>query len=112
MKSLGIIAISSLVLAHGALAQFYEPPPTTADPNTIRDCTWWHVAAAGDTCAGIAAEMGLPVSDFQTYVRNFEHSRPGPQTQLLIAMVKTEPVISRNSSFLQLQARLGQLILQ
>ena len=65
MKSLGI-AVSGLVLAHGALAQFYEPPPSTADPNTIRDCTWWYVAATGDGCASIASGHNLQLSNFFT----------------------------------------------
>ncbi|KAK0710665.1 hypothetical protein B0H67DRAFT_601626 [Lasiosphaeris hirsuta] len=66
MKSLSI-AVSGLILAQGALAAFYEDPPTTADPNTILDCTWWHVAASGDTCAGIAAGPAIEVSAFQSY---------------------------------------------
>lgn len=79
MKSLAIVAISSLVLAEGVLAQFYEPPPTTADPKTILDCTYWHVAGTGDTCASIAGLTSLSVHIFQNYVRCLENLPFGPR---------------------------------
>jgi len=48
-----------IFLAHGAWAQFTVQPDTPADSNTIKDCTWWHVASNGDTCAAIASSYGL-----------------------------------------------------
>lgn len=41
------------------MAQWVEPSPTTADPGTIHDCTWWHVATSSDTCDTITAAYGL-----------------------------------------------------
>ncbi|KAI0121074.1 hypothetical protein BJ170DRAFT_644754 [Xylariales sp. AK1849] len=60
------------VLCVGALpalgaAQFLVNPPTTADPNTIADCTYWQVAASNDTCASISAYWGITVAQFETY---------------------------------------------
>ncbi|KAI0112109.1 hypothetical protein GGR51DRAFT_547171 [Nemania sp. FL0031] len=44
-----------------------EPPPTKADPNTIQDCTWWHVASSSDTCSGVASMYGLTVDQLVAY---------------------------------------------
>ena len=57
-----------LLLAHWAVAQFLEKPPTAANPNTIKDCTWWHIAASGETCDSIAETYGLTIKQFETYV--------------------------------------------
>jgi hypothetical protein len=56
------------LLAHWAVAQFLEKPPTDANTNTIKDCTWWHIAASGETCASIAETYGLTIKQFETYV--------------------------------------------
>lgn len=44
---------------------YLEDPPTTADPSTVSDCSWWTVAASTDTCAAIASANGISVSDFE-----------------------------------------------
>ena len=66
MKSFRLATV--LALAQGVWAQFTVQPDTPADPNTIKDCTWWHVAAAGETCASIAAGYSLSRQQFATYV--------------------------------------------
>ncbi|OHX00143.1 putative LysM domain-containing protein [Colletotrichum incanum] len=56
------IALPSVFLAQLlclATAQFTEPPPTTADPGTIKDCTWWLVASATETCDSVVTTYGL-----------------------------------------------------
>lgn len=46
-------------------------PPTTANPNTVSDCSWWIVAKSTDTCAAIASASYISVSDFElVYVCN------------------------------------------
>ncbi|EMD95262.1 hypothetical protein COCHEDRAFT_1129592 [Bipolaris maydis C5] len=45
----------------------FEPPPTTADPSTIKDCTWWFVAKASDTCDQIAPSYGINVEQLVRY---------------------------------------------
>ncbi|KAM7198731.1 LysM domain containing protein [Naviculisporaceae sp. PSN 640] len=84
MKSLAIAVVGSLVLAHGALAQFYEPPPTTADPNTILDCTFWHVAGTGDTCASIGDLNGLSIATFQNYNPSLAGAASSCNSKLII----------------------------
>ncbi len=54
----------ALALLPLALGQWSEPPPTAADLNTPSDCTMWMVAESGNTCAAIATEWGLTLSDF------------------------------------------------
>ncbi|KAI0838519.1 carbohydrate-binding module family 50 protein [Hypoxylon sp. FL0890] len=44
---------------------YLQDPPTTADPNTVSDCSWWIVATSTDTCAAIAGANGISVSDFE-----------------------------------------------
>jgi hypothetical protein len=46
----------------------YAPPPTSADPSTIKDCTWWFVAGASDTCDGITAAYGITQAQLLSYV--------------------------------------------
>ncbi|KAK2042618.1 hypothetical protein LZ31DRAFT_525886 [Colletotrichum somersetense] len=64
------VALRSALLAQflclGA-AQFTEPPPSTADPNTIKDCTWWFVAGASDTCDRVTATYGLTQAQLVRY---------------------------------------------
>ncbi|GKT54691.1 lysM domain-containing protein [Colletotrichum tofieldiae] len=64
------IALQSVLfaqlLAFGA-AQFTEPPPSTADPSTITDCTWWFIAGATDTCDGVTAQYGLTKAQLVRY---------------------------------------------
>lgn len=62
-----LVAIGAL-FTRGALGQFTQPPPTTADPNTIKDCTWWHVADTGDTCESVRALYDLSAVQFVSYV--------------------------------------------
>ncbi|WYZ42076.1 hypothetical protein EsH8_V_000971 [Colletotrichum jinshuiense] len=64
------IALQSVLLAQLlclGTAQFTEPPPTTADPNTIKDCTWWFVATAADTCDTVYTTYGLTQAQFARY---------------------------------------------
>ncbi|KAJ0159174.1 LysM domain-containing protein, partial [Colletotrichum tanaceti] len=61
---------SSLVaqlLCLGAVAQWAEPPPSTADPGTITDCTWWFVAGASDTCQRVTATYGITQAQLVAY---------------------------------------------
>lgn len=44
---------------------YLEDPPTTADPNTISECSWWIVATASDTCTGISDDWGVSLHDFE-----------------------------------------------
>ncbi|KAH0424198.1 LysM domain-containing protein [Colletotrichum camelliae] len=64
------VALQSALLAQflclGA-AQFTEPPPSTADPSTIKDCTWWFVAGASDTCDRVTATYGLTQAQLVRY---------------------------------------------
>ncbi|KAK8043699.1 hypothetical protein PG993_006129 [Apiospora rasikravindrae] len=48
-------------------AEFVEPPPTTADPSTIQDCTWWFVAGTSDTCDQVLATYGLTRAQLDRY---------------------------------------------
>ncbi|KAK3491815.1 hypothetical protein B0T13DRAFT_490449 [Neurospora crassa] len=56
--------LAALFLSHGAWSQFTVPPDTTADPNTIKTCTWWHVAGSGDSCTSIASTYGITSEQF------------------------------------------------
>ncbi|GKT62699.1 lysM domain-containing protein [Colletotrichum tofieldiae] len=50
------------------IAQSWDvEPPSTADPNTPADCTWWHIAEASDTCDAIAGTYALEISDLISY---------------------------------------------
>jgi hypothetical protein len=62
---------AACLLSHGALAQYLEPPPTATDPTTIDDCSYWHIATSGETCASIAATYGLTLQQFELYVGHF-----------------------------------------
>ena len=44
------------------------PPPSTADPATVQDCSGWTTIAASTTCASIARDNAVSVSDFILYV--------------------------------------------
>ncbi|KAK8071506.1 hypothetical protein PG997_011709 [Apiospora hydei] len=56
----------ALLPALGA-AQFPVDPPTTAAPDTIRDCTYWQVAVENDTCASISEYWGITLEQFEAY---------------------------------------------
>ncbi|KAL1796842.1 hypothetical protein ACET3X_005382 [Alternaria dauci] len=50
------------------LVRAYETEaPTTASPDTISDCTWWHVATETDTCATISEYWGITEAQLKTY---------------------------------------------
>ena len=66
--------VAKLLFLGLAQAQWIEPPPTTADPNTIKDCTWWHEASATDTCDSVAALYGLSEEQLIAYVGCNQHS--------------------------------------
>ncbi|CCC14395.1 unnamed protein product [Sordaria macrospora k-hell] len=63
MKSLQLV-FAAIFLSHGVWSQFTVPPDTTADPNTIKTCTWWHVAGSSDSCASIASAYGITSEQF------------------------------------------------
>lgn len=44
---------------------YLQDPPTSADPSTVSDCSWWIIATSTDTCAAIAGANGISVSDFE-----------------------------------------------
>lgn len=67
MKSFQLF-FGALFLAHGVWSQFTVPPDTTADPNTIKTCTWWHVAESSDSCASIASLYGITSEQFARWV--------------------------------------------
>lgn len=62
MRSSTLIAFVACVAAR--VFAYLEDPPTTAAPDTIQDCSWWHVAEAGDECTAIADVWSISVSDF------------------------------------------------
>lgn len=70
MKSSHVLMVACNVLGL-AKAQWNEPPPTTADPDTISDCTWWFVATTSDTCASIASMYGLTEAELVSYVSSY-----------------------------------------
>ncbi|KAK1625448.1 hypothetical protein BDP81DRAFT_474374 [Colletotrichum phormii] len=50
------------------IAQSWDvEPPSTADPSTPSDCTWWHVAQISETCEIIATSYGIETSEFTSY---------------------------------------------
>lgn len=62
------LAFGLIVLPALGAAQYTVEPPTTAAPDTIRDCTYWQVAAENDTCASIAQYNYITLEQFETYV--------------------------------------------
>ncbi|KAJ9143047.1 LysM domain-containing protein [Pleurostoma richardsiae] len=61
-----LIVNTALLGLHLSLACAYlTDPPTTADPNTVSDCSYWVVAASGDSCTAIAADYGISEIDFE-----------------------------------------------
>lgn len=62
-----VLGLAAL-LALGA-AQYQVDPPTTAAPDTIKDCTWWQVASSTDTCLSISENSFITLEQFYTYVR-------------------------------------------
>lgn len=65
MKSLFALAFASIPLLSAA---YIVDPPTTAAPDTIEDCTYWHVAEDADTCASMSAYWGLTEAQLAAYV--------------------------------------------
>ncbi|KAI1850413.1 hypothetical protein JX265_001374 [Neoarthrinium moseri] len=59
--------LSLAVLSTLGAAQFTVDPPTNAAPDTIKDCTYWQVATANDTCSSISESWGLTLEQFYTY---------------------------------------------
>jgi hypothetical protein len=62
------LAVGCAVFARGAVSQFLVDPPTTADPNTIQDCTLWHIAASGDTCPSVSSASFITPEQLIAYV--------------------------------------------
>jgi hypothetical protein len=63
------LTLTTLHLLFTAAAAYTLDPPTTANPDTIPDCTYWHVAEATDTCDSISASYYITLAQFTTYVR-------------------------------------------
>lgn len=49
-------------------AAYLEDPPTTAAPDTIADCSAWHVAAENETCASISKSWYITEAQFVVWV--------------------------------------------
>ena len=67
MRSTLWFTVASLVRL--AAGQYTVPPPTSAPPDTIQDCTNWYVGADGDTCAGISDDNFITLDQLYRYVR-------------------------------------------
>ncbi|KAH7362759.1 LysM domain-containing protein [Plectosphaerella cucumerina] len=67
MRSALHLGIALTALVGLGAAQFTVEPPTTAPPDTLKDCTNWHVAAAGDTCADVAAQNFITEAQLYRY---------------------------------------------
>ena len=63
-----VLAFGLVLLPALGAAQYSVDPPSTAAPDTIRDCTYWQVAADNDTCSSISAYWGIALEQFETYV--------------------------------------------
>ncbi|KAH7311453.1 hypothetical protein B0I35DRAFT_438110 [Stachybotrys elegans] len=70
MRLASIVTITSLLGL--SAAQYIVDPPTTAAPDTILDCTYWHVALANDTCDVIIEYPWLTLEEFYTYNPSLE----------------------------------------
>ncbi|KAJ4994209.1 LysM domain-containing protein [Stagonosporopsis vannaccii] len=64
MKSPLVLAL--VVLPHLGAA-YLDPPPTTAAPDTIEDCSYWRIATETDTCASISKNAYITETQFSTY---------------------------------------------
>ncbi|KAF1922869.1 uncharacterized protein M421DRAFT_426488 [Didymella exigua CBS 183.55] len=62
-----ILLSLSLVVPPWLVAAYAVDPPSTAAPDTIADCTYWHIAAETETCSGITEYWGLTEAQFATY---------------------------------------------
>ncbi|KAK4118091.1 carbohydrate-binding module family 50 protein [Parathielavia appendiculata] len=61
-------AIGCAIFVRGGLSQvFWVEPPTTADPNTIEDCTLWHIAESGDTCPSVSSANFITPEQLAAY---------------------------------------------
>lgn len=75
-----VAALSAVVLASRVLG-YIEPPPTTALPGTVEDCTWWAVAVDGDTCRSLADGNFISQDELKRMVSIFVHPLPTCLTQ-------------------------------
>ncbi|KAH6639792.1 hypothetical protein C7974DRAFT_389209 [Boeremia exigua] len=48
-------------------AAYLDEPPTTAAPDTIPECSLWHIVTETDTCASISADWFITEAQFSTY---------------------------------------------
>ncbi|KAH6675409.1 LysM domain-containing protein [Plectosphaerella plurivora] len=67
MRSSLRLGVALVALVRLGAAQFTVEPPTTAPSDTIQDCTNWHVAAAGDTCADLAEQNFITEAQLLRY---------------------------------------------
>ena len=65
MRSLFAFSLALLPLL--GLAYLVDPPSTAA-PDTIEDCTYWHVANETDTCPSISESSYITEAQFTNYV--------------------------------------------
>lgn len=76
MRVLRNLTLIGVYLQFGMVVAYLEEPPTSAAPDTVQDCSWWHVAESGDSCGDIALENGITLSDFSNvYVSSSALSR-------------------------------------
>lgn len=94
MKVSSAFALVGLSLHIGTVAAYLEDPPTEAAPDTIQDCSWWHVAESGDSCDDIAAANGISLSDFNTVYVNSStpYNKQCNSKAMLTACSLLEPV--------------------
>ncbi|WQF88125.1 Putative LysM domain-containing protein [Colletotrichum destructivum] len=67
MKFMLQSSVVAQLLCLGAVAEWTEPPHSTAIPNTIKDCTWWFVTGASDTCERVTATYGITQAQLVSY---------------------------------------------
>ncbi|KAH8647869.1 hypothetical protein BX600DRAFT_518279 [Xylariales sp. PMI_506] len=60
-----LLFLTLLGLHASSIAAYLMNPPTTADPNTVPDCSYWVVAEVRESCASIAAAWSISLSDFE-----------------------------------------------
>ncbi|RMZ72427.1 domain-containing [Pyrenophora seminiperda CCB06] len=67
MLSKNLYTIFALAIQASSAAAYLEPPPSTAAPDTVSDCSNWHVVASGDTCDSIAKDWYISTDTFKSY---------------------------------------------
>lgn len=74
MRVARLLPVVGAVYLHlGKVVAYLEEPPTEAAPDTIQDCSWWHVAESGDSCSNIATANGLTLAEFSNVYVSIIH---------------------------------------